>query len=267
MDHLHSCCKRGTQFAMNAKAPPKIFSKLRRAAKWSRILSRQSKAEAANYLLQDAIDDVVERMDFIRLKPRSALVIGDWSGLLADTLTARGTKVETRGIGAIDEELPVRSSKYDLIVHLLGLATVNDLPGALIHSRNALTDDGLLLASFPGAGSLPKLRQVMLAADDDRPAPRIHPMVDDSASSGLLQRAGFNRQVVDSHTLSVRFSSLSRLVSDLRDHGLNSALYNVAPHVCRDGWNRATQAFQQLAEQDGKVTESFEMVTLTGWKH
>ncbi len=251
---------------MDQKAPPKIFSKLRRAAKWARVLARQSKADAANYLLQDAIDDVVERMDFMRIEPQSALVVGDWSGLLSNTLEARGTRVDARGIGALDEELPLQSGGYDLVVHLLGLATVNDLPGALIHFRNALADGGVMVASFPGAGSLPKLRQVMLAADDDRPAPRIHPMVDDQASTALLQRAGFNRQVVDRHTLSVRFSSLERLVSDLRDHGLNSALYNVAPHICREGWQRANEAFDRLAEEDGKVTEAFEIVTLTGWK-
>lgn len=250
---------------MTIAAPPKIFSKLRRAAKWGRVLQRQKRDDAADYLLQDAIDDVVERLDFVRLKPRSALIIGDWSGLLGEVLDARGTSVTNLGIGALDEELPLRTGGFDLVVHLLGLATVNDLPGALIHSRAALREGGMMIASFPGAGSLPKLRQVMFAADEDKAAPRIHPMVDDQASSALLQRAGFTRHVVDHHTISVRFSSLDVLVSDLRDHGLNSALYNAAPHICREGWQRAQQAFDELAEADGKVTESFEIITLTGW--
>lgn len=251
---------------MTSNAPPRIFCKLRRAAKWARLVARRSQPDAAHYLLQDAIDDVVERLDFMRFEPQRALIVGDWSGHLTGVLKARGVKVDGYCIGELDEELPFPNGGYDLVVHLLGLATVNDLPGALIHSRNALDDDGIMIASFPGAGSLPQLRNVMMAADDDKPAARVHPMIDHRASADLLQRAGFKRQVVDSHTLQVRFRSLQRLVSDLRDHGLTNALMNSAPHICRDGLRRAEDAFAELADQDGKVSESFEMLTLTGWK-
>lgn len=239
---------------------------MRRAAKWARLVTRSKAPDATDYLLRDAVDDVVERMDFMRLAPKKALIVGDWTGLLASVLQARGAEVECHPIGAFDEERPIEGGPYDLVIHLLGLATVNDLPGALIHSKNALAEGGLMIATFPGAGSLPKLREAMLAADGERPAARIHPMVDNQSAAGLLQRAGFTRQVVDSHTLSVRFSSLDRLVSDLRDHGMNNALLNSAPHICREGLHRAKLAFKALADEDGKVKESFEMMTLTGWK-
>lgn len=202
----------------------------------------------------------------MQTSPHKALIIGDWAGLLTSVLKARGTDVESRPIGAFDEERPIESGPYDLVIHLLGLGSVNDLPGALIHKKHALAEGGLMIATFPGAGSLPKLREAMLAADGDRPAARIHPMVDNQSAAGLLQRAGFKRQVVDSHTLSVRFSSLDTLVSDLRDHGLNNALKNAAPHIGRAGRDRAERAFNALADIDGKVTETFEIVTLTGWK-
>ena len=252
--------------AMNSTAPPTIFCRLRRAAKWARLVTRSKLPDAADYLLRDAVDDVVERMDFMRLDPKNALVIGDWTDLLPSVLKARGAAVTSFPIGAFDEEHPIAGGPYDLVIHVLGLSTVNDLPGALIHSKNALADGGLMIATFPGAGSLPKLREAMLAADGERPAARIHPMVDNQSAAGLLQRAGFKRQVVDSHTLSVRFSSLDRLVSDLRDHGMNNALMNSAPHICRGGLQRAKLAFKALAEHDGKVKETFEMMTLTGWK-
>ena len=102
-------------------------------------------------------------------------------------------------MGEFDEEQPGPSSRFDLIVHLLGLGMVNDLPGALIHARIALAEGGLFIAAFPGAGSLPALRRIVLAADGDRPAARIHPQVDSRAGTALLERAGFKRQVVDSY--------------------------------------------------------------------
>ena len=143
---------------------------------------------------------------------------------------------------------------------------VNDLPGALIHAHAALRDGGLFIAAFPGAGSLPVLRQLALAADGDRPAARIHPQVDIRAGTALLERAGFARQVVDSYPLKVRFSSLDRIISDLRDHGLTASLASPAPPITRTGWQRACEAFDALREDDGKVTETFEILVLTGWR-
>ena len=86
-----------------------------------------------------------------------------------------------------------------------------------------------MIASFIGAGSLPALRAAMLVADGDRPAPRLHPQVDVRAGGQLLQRAGFADPVVDSRGLDVRFSSLERLVGDLRAQGLGNVLARSGP--------------------------------------
>ena len=144
------------------------------------------------------------------------------------------------------------------------LDAVDDLPGALIHVRNALAPDGLVIASFVGGQSLPRLRAAMLAADGDRPAARLHPMVDPRAAPQLLQRAGWKDPVVDTHSLTVRYSSLDLLVSDLRDHGLTSALADPAPPLGKIALERARAAFLDQADEDGKVSETFEIITLTG---
>jgi hypothetical protein len=70
--------------------------------------------------------------------------------------------------------------------------------------------------------------------------------------------------VVDTHTLTVRYSSLDRLVSDLRDQGLTSTLADRAPPLGKAALARARAAFLDLADADGKVSETFEIVTLTG---
>lgn len=248
------------------QAPPSIFSRRRNIAKWARALTRQKSPHAATFLLTDLVEDVTERITFMRLQPSSALVIGDWSQCLPKTLEGLGAHVRVGQLGVFDEEQPLQASGVDVIVHLMGLGMVNDLPGALIHARIALADGGLFFAAFPGAGSLTALRSITLAADGDRPSPRIHPMIDNPAASALLQRAGFKRQVVDSHTLSVRYSSLGQLVNDLRDNGLTNSLKRNLPPFTRTGLERAQSAFDSLREDDGKVTETFEMMTLTAWK-
>jgi SAM-dependent methyltransferase len=161
---------------------------------------------------------------------------------------------------------PWSAPGFDLIVAALALDTVNDLPGALVHARQALAPGGLLLVTLLGAGSLPALRAIMLAADGDRPSPRLHPQVDVRAGAQLLQRAGLADPVADSRSLVVRFSSFSRLVGDLRAQGLSSALVQAGPPLTRVAYRRALAAFADRAGPDGKVTERFELLTLSGWR-
>ena len=144
------------------------------------------------------------------------------------------------------------------------IGSVNDLPGALIHLRNALVPGGLVMAHFIGGQSLPALRASMLAAEPERPAARIHPLVDHRAAPGLLQRAGWKDPVVDTHALTVRYAGMDRLVADLRDSGLGNALAKPAAPLGKAALARARDAFAARAEADGKTTETFEIITLTG---
>ncbi len=212
------------------------------------------------------VEDILDRLEFIRMSPKRVLVIGDWTGTLALSLRGAGSLVTEHDAASLDEEQPLDEGPFDLIVTLSSIDRVNDLPGALLHIRNALAEGGLMMASFLGSGSLPNLRRAMIAAEPDRPAPRMHPLVDNQAASALLQRALFKRQVVDSRSLTVSFGALDRLVSDLRDQGLGSALANVPPPLGKAARQRAENAFKAAANGKGRVLEIFEILTLTGWK-
>jgi hypothetical protein len=126
-----------------------------------------------------------------------------------------------------------------------------------------LAPGGRAIASFVGAGSVPVLRRIMLAADGERPAARIHPMVDVRAGAQLLQRAGWADPVADSRTLSVAYRSLDRLVADLRAQGLGNVLASHVP-LGKAALERARAAFAAEADQQGRVVETFEILTLSG---
>jgi SAM-dependent methyltransferase len=251
---------------MASDAPPEIFAPRRRLAARRRIQVLQAGADAPRYLMVDMVEDVVDRLGFLRAEPGTALVIGDWTGMLAEALARQGVEVTSADPAAgFDEERPFPFSGFDFIASLGTLDTVNDLPGALIHIRNALAHDGLMIASFIGAGSLPRLRAALLAADAERPAPRLHPQVDVRASAQLLQRAGFADPVADSRSLDVSFRSLDRLVADLRAQGLSNVLARSGPPLGKAALARARETFAAAA-QDGRTTERFEILTLSGWR-
>ncbi len=227
----------------------------------------QAGADAPRYVIEDMTEDVIERLGFLRHEPQRALIIGDWTGEVANRLSAEGCEVTSADpVDGFDEEQPYPSGGFDLIASLGTLDTVNDLPGALIHIRQALAPKGLMIASFIGAGSLPVLREAMMAADGDRPAARAHPMVDVRAGGQLLQRCGFINAVIDSRPLDVRFGSLASLAADLRAQGLGNALASHAPPIGRAMLERAQTAFKAAGDADGRTTEHFEILTLSGWK-
>jgi SAM-dependent methyltransferase len=244
---------------MASQAPPTIFSAGRKAARFGRMLALQRRPDAPRYLLGDMVEDVLERLAFLRHAPKRALAIGDRGGALAEALDAEVTSAGP----AFDEQAPFPFGGFDLIAGLGTLDTVNDLPGALIHLREALAPGGLMIASFVGAGSLPRLRAAMLAGDGERPAARMHPLVDVRAGGQLLQRCGFARPVVDGWGIDVRFSSLAALVRDLRAQGHSNVLASPAPPLTRATLARAETAFMGGEE---RVTEHFEILTLSGWR-
>lgn len=230
------------------------------------MLALQKHPDAPRYLLDDMVEDVAERLAFLMHAPGKALVIGDYGGGLAPLLTAQGAQVtQAEPATGFDEERPFAASDFDLIASLGTLDTVNDLPGALIHIRNALAPGGLAIISFIGAGSLPALRAAMLAGDGDRPAPRIHPQVDVRAGGQLLQRACFADPVIDSRTLDVTFRTLDGLVADVRAQGLGNVLARSGPALTRAALKRARDAFS-AAGQDGRTLERFEILTLSCWR-
>jgi SAM-dependent methyltransferase len=251
--------RKARQATRVSSAPPTIFDPKRRLARRKRMRSLQRQPHAPRFVLDDMVEDVIERLAFLRHRPSKTLVIGDWTGALAASLDGEVAEAEDN----LDLEAPYPFGGFDFIASLGLLDTVNDLPGALIHIREALAPGGLAIASFVGAGSLERLRAAMLAADGERPAARMHPAVDVRAGGQLLQRAGWRDPVVDSHSISVSYASLDRLVADLRAQGLGNVLASYGSPLGKAARERARTAFLGGAE---RVTERFEVLTLSGWK-
>lgn len=245
---------------------PQIFNQHRRKLRYQRSIALSAREGAAHWLDADMIEDMLDRVDFMRLSDGRTLIIGDKREALTVELERRDFDIETVQLGSFDEEQPWPVAPCNYIFAMRTLSTLNDLPGALLHARAALAQGGILFAQVVGAGSLPTLRSIMLEADGDAPAARIHPQIDNQAASGLLARAGFSKQVVDSRSITVRFSSFARLIADLREQALTSILNDQPPRLSKSAFTRAKAAFDARRDEDGKVVETFEVLALTGWR-
>ena len=189
--------------------------------------------------------------------------IGD-QPLLNAAMTARGIPFNV--YDGDEDRVTNAGAAYDLILSSGALDTVADLPGALLLMRRALAPDGLLLANFAAAPSLTTLRGAIAVADAESAAAvaRLHPQIDVRSAGDLLVRAGFALAVADLDTLDIAYSSLARLIADLRESAATNVLAQRYP--LSRAWLTATaDAFAACASVDGRTHETLSYITLTAW--
>ncbi len=226
-----------------------------------------------------AFDEVLERLEFVKRGFGRALLLGcadpSWaarlSNIVGEVLVADpspAAAAAAHGVAADEDRLPFADGSFDLVIAIGTLDAVDDLPGALILIRRILRADGLMLAAMAGAGSLPRLRAAMLAADAAEgrgAAPRMHPAVDVRTAGDLLARAGFALPVADSESLDVSYADLGTLLADIRAHGGGNALARRSrTPLGRIGLATAAADFSRDAK-NGRTIERFEVLHLSGW--
>ncbi len=227
-------------------------------------------------VLDELAARVLDRLDDTGRQFRRALDFGG-RGAVAPLLVARGLEVITAdvapallagssGVAADPEYLPFGEGCFDLIVAHLSLHWVNDLPGALIQLRRALSREGLFIASLPLLGTLGDLRVALIDAEDRLAAgasPRISPFTTLADAAGLMQRAGFALPVAERETVRLEYAAPLDLLRDLRDAGETNAL--------RDRSRRCPpralfpMALAAIADADGRLRLEWPMGVITGW--
>lgn len=203
-------------------------------------------------------------------RPKTAVLLTNAPDpLLRFGLKERGCRVEEALAedGFLEDRPGLPDGRYNAVISPDGLDSVDDLPGALALLRRALVPDGLLLASFPGAGSFATARDAALAADLEvggSAVARFHPLVDVRSLGDLAARAGLTLPVAEVDSIDLRYRSILRVFSDLRDHGWRSVLADGRRTIGRDWVRSAERAFLAHAE-GGRVAERLNLVTLTAW--
>ena len=184
---------------------PDIFDRSLRSIRRDRMLADFA---AHDFLYRAMLDELLDRLGDVQRDLPEALVIGCPDGSARAALEAMGKRVAcidpgfraaraSNGVQGDEDALPFADNSFDLVIACGTLDSVNDLPGALILMRRVLRPDGLMLAAFTGAGSLPRLRAALMVGEGDRPGQHIHPQVDVRSAGDLLSRAGFAMPVAD----------------------------------------------------------------------
>jgi SAM-dependent methyltransferase len=263
-----------------SQAPIRIFDRSLQRRRLTRALAKGP----ADFLLTRAAEDLIERLSTVNRSFASALDLGTPGPELAQRLASvPGTQV-TRlapvpqllaqppilNLVGDEEALPFAPGRFDLVVSALALQSVNDLPGALVQIRHALTPDGLLLACLAGGRTLHELRTAFAVAETEISggiSPRVAPLIDVRDMGGLLQRAGFALPVADIEPLTVRYDTMFGLMADLRAMGATNTLIERARRPLRPAiLIRAAEIYaERFSDPDGRVRATFELLFISGW--
>lgn len=229
------------------------------------------------FLHERAFEDCLERIAITNCRYARALLIGcpdpRWAGELgsiADQVDVCDPgalfAAASRGTVVVEDAWNPPPGAFDLVLALGTLDTVNDLPLALRLIRYAMSPGGFFLAALAGGDLLPQLRAAMRAADSvlGVATPHVHPRIEAAALAPLAAEAGFLSPVVDVDRVSVSYSSLDRLVSDLRLMGATNVLKSRPRFISRSALAAATAAFR-LAADGGRTRETFEILHLAAW--
>lgn len=215
--------------------------------------------------------DILDRLSIIKREFPVAAILNDRSSddFRQQLKIAKGI---TTLLSLCDdnEVLPQAPASLDLLVSIFDLHTINDLPGILAQIRYALKPDGLFIACLPGGETLYELRAALMEAElhvSGGASPRVFPFADKQQMGSLLQRAQFSLPVVDSDILRVSYRNLFHLMDDLRGMGeSNSIAARRKTFSPRGFFSEAERIYaEKFREPDGKITASFEVISLIGW--
>ena len=242
---------------------------------------RQRWAKSAPQFLNDVvIADLLARLAIVNRPLARMVAHGPGSAALANSLAGlRSTSevfvsdsVPVPGAALLfdEEALPFAAESLHGFIKLLGLESVNDIPGALAQIRRSLAPDGLFLAAVLGGETLNELRRAWLAAESDvlgGTSPRIAPFVHVREWGALLQRAGFALPVIDADRRIVRYPDLLALMRDLRNLGLaNALLARSRRPMTRRLLFRLMEAYAaHFSADDERISATFEIIYLTAW--
>lgn len=224
----------------------------------------RNRARATQSFLRDRVAaDLQERLEEVNRPFTSPLIVTPTPAVWQDLLPGAPTIADS-------DVLDVTPGAHDLVIHDLALHWANDLVGQLVQARRALAPDGLFIGTLFGGQTLHELRSCLAEAESRLTgglSPRIAPMGEIRDLGGLLQRAGFALPVADSDTIRVSYADAFALMRDLRAVGEGNALQ---ARLRRPTRRRVLEDAARLyadhfGDADGRITATFEVVTLTGW--
>ncbi|MBK5930651.1 malonyl-ACP O-methyltransferase BioC [Halochromatium salexigens] len=243
--------------------------------------------DEAAVLQREISTRLLERLDYVRLRPATILDLGCGTGQGIDALAKRwrqsriialdlaeamlqrarrrGTWLNRpRPLCADLEALPLADDSVDLVISNATLQWAGDLAHAFAELRRVLRPEGLLMFTTFGPDTLIELRRAWAAADGGAHA-HVSPFLDMHDIGDALVRAGFADPVMDAERITMTYANVRDLMRDLKAIGGRNALHERPRALTGRATLAAMEAAYEQERRDGRLPSTWEVVYGQAW--
>lgn len=248
--------------------------------------------DAAAILQREVCSRMLERLDYVKLKPSRVLDVGSGTGWGTRQLAQRypdaqlvaldiaiGMLQNARGhsgwwrklfggakqgyVCADVEALPLAPNSVELVWSNLALQWCNDLPATFAGLSRVLKTDGLLMFSTFGPDTLKELRQAFHGVDAHNHLNRFTDMHD---IGDMLMHNGFAEPVMEMECLTLTYDDVRGVLHDLKQIGAHNATGGRGQGLMgKRAWAGLLDNYERL-RRDGKLPATYEVVYGHAWK-
>ncbi len=154
-------------------------------------------------------------------------------------------------------QLPLRDGSLDLVWSNLALHWHPQPDRVFAEWRRVLRVNGLLMFSCFGPNTFKPLSDVFAELGHQQ---AVLPFVDLHDLGDMLVAAGFATPVMDMEMMNITYSSIEKLLQDIRALGGNPLLTRRKSLVGKRMWDQVREGLEQCRKPDGKIHLSVELI-------
>jgi len=231
-------------------------------------------------------EQLLERMEMMRIKPERILDLGSGTGIFSRTLARNypATKVIELDIAekmlatsrsrarrffsrqqyvcAEAERVPLSPVSVDMVFSNLMLQWSHDYDKLFSEIFRVLDRNGLFIFSTFGPDTLRELRESWALVDD---YVHVNPFEDMHNLGDALVRAGFADPVMESDCVRVDYPDVHALMKDLKGLGAQNVNLGRRPSLLgKDRFRKMLKAYEDFREQ-GRLPATYEVIYGHAW--
>ncbi len=256
--------------------------------------------DAAAILQKQVRDEMLSRLDLVKINPRVILDAGCGTGAASYALQKRFAKSQvvsldfalpmlqktrSHDLGLLSqlkslfgstkqsllcadiEALPLASASTGLIWSNLAIQWCNDLDAVLQEFHRVLQPEGLLMFSTFGPDTLRELRVATNQNNVGDPSrTSVSRFIDMHDIGDALVRAGFSAPVLDVERFTLTYDDVKSVMRDLKSIGAHNATDGRARGLLGRGFLQKLQENYERFRTEGKLPATFEVVYGHAWR-
>jgi len=239
-------------------------------------------------LQKEVASRLLERLDYIRLKPKAVLDLGCGTGVITADILKRYPKAH---IIALDlalnmlkqtqqnskgwfskkpsclcsdaEKLPLSDNSLDLLVSNLMLQWSNDVQLVFNGFQRVMAPNGLLMFTTFGPDTLKEMRESWATVDN---IPHTSQFIDMHDIGDALLKAGFSDPVMDMEVITMTYDSVRDVMRDIKNIGASNATQGRSKGLMGKQRLKAFEtAYKRFQQVDGYFPVTWEVLYGHAW--